>query len=83
MAHMMACFWYMIGKSEQLDGAGSLVQGWVYNAEGKGWSDSDLNPTCEPVDDDATAAVVPLRVNSFVAYAMRFTIDWPFPRWEI
>ena len=58
MAHMMACFWYMIGKSEQLDGAGSLVQGWVYNAEGKGWSDSDLNPTCEPVDDDATAAVV-------------------------
>lgn len=58
MAHMMACFWYMIGKGEQIDGAGGLVQGWVYNAEGKGWKDSDLNPTCVPVDADATAAVM-------------------------
>ena len=52
MAHMMACFWYMVGKGEQIDGAGNLIQGWVHNPEGKGWSEGDLIPTCNPTQDD-------------------------------
>eukprot|EP01043_Picozoa_sp_COSAG02_P053531 COSAG02_NODE_5923_length_3939_cov_1.522135_4_plen_473_part_01 len=70
MAHMMACFWYMVGSGEQIDGAGDLVQGWVHNPDGKGWTESDLNPSCEPSDDDATATVIATcatvsRKNSF------------------
>ena len=58
MAHMMACFWYMVGKGEQIDGAGNLVQGWVYNPEGKGWTMADLNPTCEASSASASVSVV-------------------------
>jgi hypothetical protein len=39
--------WFSIGMGETVGPDGEIVQGWVRNSDGKGWSDEDLQKGCE------------------------------------
>ena len=78
MAHMMACFWYLIGTGEQIDLQGGIIAGWVHNNEGKGWAAEDLRASCE-----AAPPATPTQISACKAVALKNTFGYDIAEDEV